>query len=246
MIPFSTRYAASMAVICALGLAPVAIHSYGDLRIDDCARPDQLASSHDWERLPETRRERLRLLLGAFTAKEGSIAGGPGEPELEFSVVRSWDPKRLYYRPDHEIIRGLEPTGRGLESGPDALPIHVPIYPENAAISAAYLLVYDGVPMEEPVLEQLARSPRMLLRGARPITLYFAHIRRASAPGEARRRVRAWLAQAWEHHRSVCEPPTVAGSRGGVVRARSLRAGVDVGRAEGDHGGESARREGRA
>lgn len=209
MIPFSTRYTASMAVICALGLAPVAIHSYGNLGIDDCAQPDQLASRDDWERLPDERRERLRLLLGAFTAKEGSIQGELGEPKLEFSIVRSWDPKRLYYRPDHEIIEKFLPTGRELEqleSGPDALPVHVPIYPENAAIHAAYLLVYDGVPMRNPVLEQLARSPRMMLRGARPITLYFARIRRAGAPDEARRRVRAWLAEAWQRHRSVCDP----------------------------------------
>lgn len=211
MIPFSTRYAAWMAVICALGLAPVAIHSYGDLRIDDCAQPDQLASRYDWERLPEMRRERLRLLLGAFTARESSVEGGLGEPKLELSVVRSWDPKRLYYRPDHEIIEGLEPTGRELErlgSGPDALPIHVPTYPENAAITAAYLLVYDGTPMGDPVLEQMARAPRMMLRGARPITLYFARIRGASAPDEARRRVRAWLAEAWQRHQSVCDPST--------------------------------------
>jgi hypothetical protein len=209
LIPFSTRYMGSMAVICALGLAPVAIHSYGKLEIDDCARPDQLASRRDWERLPERRRERLRLLLGAFSAREGSIPGEPGEPNLEFSIVRSWDPKRLYYRPDHEIVETFLPTGRELEqleSGPDALPIHVPIYPENAAIHAAYLLVYDGVAMRDPVLEQMVRSPRMMFRGARPITLYFARVQRAGAPDEARRRVRAWLAEAWERHRSVCDP----------------------------------------
>jgi hypothetical protein len=201
-----------MALISTLALLPVAVNTYAGSRADDCAHPEALAS--DREPLDEWREKMVLRALSSFAWREGTIEGGPGEPELHYSILRSYDPKRLYYRPDYSMIRRLMPRSRELEwveLDGVRLPVHVPIYPWSGRQGAlrhygAYILIYGGEPVAHPIANQLLAAPRQMFVGSQPMTLMFVWARARPAAGEATEaRLRSWLFEGWQRYQQICE-----------------------------------------
>jgi hypothetical protein len=128
--------------------------------------------------------------------------------QLEFVIVRSYDPKRLYHRPE-SYFRGRTINAQILKSvtrDTKSTPIHVVRYerPDLAQV-VAYLLVYNSKAVGNPYLAQVAAFPSQLLTGAKPMTIFLVF---GSAPRTAAQaledRAAAWLADAWKRYESAC------------------------------------------
>ena len=72
---------------------------------------------------------------------------------------------------------------------------------------AAYVILYDGVPVENPYLTQLLSAPLQIVRGRLPTTLLFVwgYVGETElATAEAR--ATDWLRSALRNYREICAP----------------------------------------
>lgn len=210
----STRFALALAGLAALALVPVVLHSYLGAQRDDCRAPLALAPAAHASALERGRDAWMREHFAASAWREGRIAGRSGAPALAYAVVRSYDAKRVYYRPENTLLRGHSVRARELEwvdAHDVRLPIHRPRYSSTPGASlravAGYLLVYEGRPVADPYRAQLLAAPHQLLGASTPMTLFFVHGSAAAEQVEETEvRLRAALREQWERYRSSCLP----------------------------------------
>ena len=115
MTPLSSRYQPHIVVLTFLTLIPVTIHSYVKVRDDDCPNPAQLVQELQARASDPGRSERMQFLYDAEQYWEGAVAPGPNGFGLRYAVIRSYNAKRLYYRPEHRYLRGAVPNVQTIE-----------------------------------------------------------------------------------------------------------------------------------
>ena len=208
MTRLSLRYVLPLSACLLLALIPVVVHSYIQVDIDDCkppgdfvpvsAQPSDAGAIHDaWLR---ERFQSSQLHEGSFV-RDGL--------RFDFSIIGSYDAKRLYHRPETSLVEHGVAERRGIEwaqANSGALPIHRVYYGNtDPAILVAYLLVYRSSPVASPYWPQLRAAPVELFSGRRPMTLFFIQAR--GSPGsnpEIEKVEREWLLSSWEKYRSAC------------------------------------------
>lgn len=209
MTRLSRRYVVPLAACLLLALIPVVVHSYFHTEIDDCKAPgaflpESAQALHAGGSRDAFMRERFQSPQwdeGSFT-KDGM--------RFDFSIVRSYDAKRLYHRPENTLVEhSLVVSRRAIEwaqADSGAVPIHRAYYGNTApAIAVAYLLVYRSSPVASPYWPQLRAAPVELFTGRRPMTLFFIQARGwPSSTQEMETVEREWLLSAWEKCRSAC------------------------------------------
>jgi hypothetical protein len=204
VITLSKRYNRAMCWLIAPAILPVVVHSYRGVNAEDCEAPSRLFSSAD--AAFSGRGRWLRENLHASEWTEGSFAEAEPSAQFTFSILRSYDPKKLYHRPEEYLAKGAV-ASRTLETiGAGRTPIHVVRYnePVTARVSA-YLLVYGSKPVGNPYLAQVAGFPIQLLSGTRPMTLFF--ITGNGGPGaeaDIEARIKLWLGDAWRRYQAAC------------------------------------------
>jgi hypothetical protein len=205
----SWRFAPHLLAVYALAAVPVLLHTFAQSSRDDCARPSALPR---WASREDERGRLLRDYFGAFQWSEGSFEAG--QALFSFTYLRSYAAIPLLNRPENVLIKRA-PEQRSVEwidteSGP--VPIHRALYdprPDRATRTlAGYLLLFDGQPLAQPSLAQLASAPRQLVFGRTPMTLLFVHGRvpRDQYP-EAEAELRVRLLTALAQYRDACRPP---------------------------------------
>ena len=211
MIAASLRYVRPLGLLLAVAAVPVIAHSVIGITAETCADPEALISGLDAPEPSLERAEFLRSSMHVSEFAEGSAVPPRGGAALDYLVLRSWDPKRLYHRPEQRLLKGVIATGTRLEwvdAGDRSLPIQSVEYEQLLMAQhkpvAAYLLVYAGEPVSNPYWAQIASSLRELLLGKQPMTLYFVYGSGGPDAQAVEERVRAWLVDAWRRHRSVC------------------------------------------
>ncbi len=208
----STRYVPHMAVMILVAMVPIVVHSYLDLRSDECADPVRLAASSSWRHQKE-RDAFMRERLGAHQWKEGRLPAEPGEPSIHYTIARSYDAKRLYYRIERRLLVA-EPDLQKIikvQANSEQLPIRTlrfhPKPGSAGAAVAAYLLVYDGRPVGNPYVNQLLAAPLRMLTGRLPMTAFFASSNvRVSEMDAVQERQIEWLVESWQRYREICFP----------------------------------------
>jgi exosortase len=208
--PVSERWASALFAACAIALVPVVAHSYLHLRRDDCANPQALvpampAGSDSAERAAELGRD-----FELYQWREGRLPPTADTPELRFAVIRSYDPKALYYRGAKRIWHDLEAGGDThgwIDTEDGKLPI-VRSRAEGHRADTSFansLLVYEGAPVETGWLAQLRAAPRQAVTGSRPMTLFAIRADPTSAQREAtEKRANQWLRDSWFTYRAIC------------------------------------------
>ena len=157
-----------------------------------------------------------RIMNGGFRASQwrsGVTQSAESDIAIHYSMVRSYDAKRLYYRPELKLVRA-DPTSRVveiLEVDGQSLPIHRPLYPDSIMRGVkpivGYILVYAGRPVDSPYATQLLAAPGQVLTGRVPMTLFLAHATAMESSEEAAvGAVRDWLASTWRRHQQICVP----------------------------------------
>jgi exosortase len=213
--PLSDRYSLALLVLCTLALVPVLVHSYLRVRPDDCAHPEALVPSQSAATVSSERAAELARNFELHQWREGRLAGTAGAPEIQYTVIRSYDAKSLYYRGTRRIWKDVAPNGDRvdwIDAGGERLPIVRSVAGDedhqdpavNGAVIGA-LLVYDGEPVSNGWLAQLRAAPRQVLTGSRPMTLFAARSDVPRAQREAaEKRVNDWLVASWRDYRVIC------------------------------------------
>ena len=210
-VPISERFAPALAALCALALAPVVVHSYGLRRVDDCASGELIAPVV----APEVDPERAAFMAKMFDTdrfREGRLAATDGAPEMSFVVVRSWNPKNLYYRGTRRIWEDVRPGGDRidwLDSDDGRIPIVRSRLQDDTAgwerAVIAALVVYEDHPVEVGWKAQLRAAPGQLFTGAPPMTLYAVRADvRPDNLAAAKARADAFLLESWRNYRALC------------------------------------------
>ncbi len=132
-----------------------------------------------------------------------------GGLRFDFSIIRSYDAKRLYHRPENSLVEHAMVARRAIEwvpAGSSALPIHRAYYDDTApTIVVAYLLAYRSSPVANPYWAQLRAAPVELLAGRRPMTLFLVQARGSLGSVREMEKVeREWLLSVWERYCSAC------------------------------------------
>lgn len=209
----SRRYAPHMAGLIVLAMIPVTVHSYLDVRQDDCADPLRLAPSSHRDRGSEKRDTYMQNRFGAFQWREGRV---PGKPPMSYGILRSYDAPRIYYKLDYNYLRGDadEAWIDEIQAGDVKIPVHRLRYdplPGSAGVTVgAYMLIHDGAAVRNAYWNQVLSAPRRLLTGRLPMTAYFIYGAVPVAHIEAAERRQAdWLASSWQSYRAICSGPEI-------------------------------------
>ena len=208
MIPLSRRYLPQITIALLLTSIPVVVHSYIELTAADRVNFSDLCAISGSEQDRESTGRRLKDLFGQVEWCHGSLGTQIPSAPLDFWIMRSYDPKKLYHLPDTGLVRGAAPSRRTTEwvdLGDERVPIHRAYYAEEEpAVFAAYLLIYNGEPVANPYLAQLASFPLQLLRGTSPMNLLFVSGRGPRGSLEQMEQVGiAWLMQSLERYRTL-------------------------------------------
>jgi hypothetical protein len=207
--PVSTRFTTPLTLLCCAALVPVALNSYAGRRRDDCTHPQALIPGPGIDD-PVLRAKRERAVqqeFEGFAFREGVVRGTPA---LSYSIIRTWDPKRVYYRPEYWLSGHAEASSieiETLDAGGRSIPIHrVGFAPRAGELRlAAYLLVYRGEPIAHAMREQILAAPSLMLHGARPMTLYYAQASSSLEDAERTQQALArWLASSWKQYDTIC------------------------------------------
>jgi hypothetical protein len=190
-----------------LALIPVVVHSYIQVQVDDCKAPSAFVpASAPASDTGGSRDAWMRKHFESSQWHEGNLSRDG--LNFDFSIIRSYDAKRLYHRPETSLEQAIVER-RGIEwvqADSGVLPIHRAYYGNtDPAILVAYLLVYRSSPVASPYWPQLLAAPVQLFSGRRPMTLFL--IRARGSPGSLREMEkveREWLLSSWERYRSAC------------------------------------------
>ena len=171
----SNRYALPVALILMLAIIPTVIHSYLGLKTDDGMSVKNIKpvldnfSSEPSSRLPIWGEE----TFGSYDWFERIYTDEHGKP-LRLFVGRSYDHKRLYHHPDLALSYGkdLRKLGQIRLPGPPEIPVNL-LKNETRPNMAAFVLLYDGQFIDDPVSLQINDSLNSLMSPRKPMTLFY-------------------------------------------------------------------------
>ncbi len=173
----SPRYASAVLALLVISLVPTIIHSYVGATVVDgrtaaAAVPDvEGFTSADTNRKPGWGEHEFDS--SDWTERSYS---SPGE-EVVLTVVRSYDPKKLYHHPELSIADRkaafTQHSTMRVAGRPD-MPIHVLQSDQGPGAVAMYVLDYDDQFVEDPIRFQLLTAGQLLFSGRKAMTLLFA------------------------------------------------------------------------
>ena len=214
MTPVSTRYIRPSVLLLTVALLPVWAHTLEWRRGDDCADPVALwkataieGTLGGGEGQPPPINENYRVQRTLGTARPGA----PDLPELEFEILRAYDPKDLYLDARSPTRLALQvssrpPKVRWIAVDGERLPIQLTQVEQSGRSEVvAYLYAWGARPVAHPFRAQLAAALPQLFTGTRPMTLllvsgYASPVRAAALKDSAIE----WLGKAWRHYRGAC------------------------------------------
>ena len=171
----STRYALPIAILLMLALIPTVIHGYLGMKTDDGLSV-----------------ARINPVLDNFTSAPTHRQPGWGEDtfgcedwieriytdehgkSVRLFVGRSYDHKRLYHHPELALSYAKDLRGVGqirLPTQPD-IPVNL-LRNDMRPTMAAFVLLYDGKFIADPISNQIQASLKQLISPRKPMTLFY-------------------------------------------------------------------------
>jgi hypothetical protein len=172
----SPRYSVPVMLLLVLALVPTVIHSYMQSRDDDgrktAAIPRVLAD------MPSTpyRRHTAQWVKGMFDSEDWieRIHKSADGSKVRLFVARSYDHKRLYHHPELGLSHGNDLNAAGVVSlqGEGRIPVHL-LRGSGGKGVVAYVMLYDGRYIQDPLRHQLGESLTLLTNPRRAMTLFY-------------------------------------------------------------------------
>jgi hypothetical protein len=171
----SVRYAIPVSLVLMFALVPTVIHSYLNLKTDDGLSA-----------------KKIKFELGNFNSKPTNRQPGWGEETfdsvdwieraytdelgktLRLFVGRSYDHKRLYHHPELALsyAKDLRSEGQIRLPGQPEMPVHL-LHNDMRPNIAAFVLLYDGKFIDNPISHQIKDSLKQLISARKPMTLFY-------------------------------------------------------------------------
>ncbi|NOS88053.1 MAG: hypothetical protein HOP34_05840 [Methylococcaceae bacterium] len=171
----STRYALPVAFVLLVALIPTVIHSYLDLTtVDGLSAKNINPVLGNFKSVPSNRLPIWgQETFGCYDWIERIYTNPQGKP-LRLFVGRSYDHKRLYHHPELALsyARDLKEVGQERLPLQPEIPVNV-LRNDTKPNMAAYVLVYDGEFVDDPIAHQLQQSLKQLVSSRKPITLFY-------------------------------------------------------------------------
>ena len=171
----SSRYALPVTLLLMLALIPTVIHGYLGMKT-----VDGLSVTH------------INTVLDNFTSTPSSRQPGWGEDafgcdewieriytneegkSLRLFVGRSYDHKRLYHHPELALSYAKDLRGIGEIRLPGQPEIPVTLLQNDTRPNmAAFVLLYDGKLIDNPISHQVRDSLKQLISPGKPMTLFY-------------------------------------------------------------------------
>ncbi len=191
-------------------LIPVIPHSYLKLKGNDCVSIQDLSALCAGKTDSETIGRRLTSIFGEVQWCAGILPSRDDTPALECWILRSYDPKKLYHLPEIGLVRDAAPNRRltqylKWENG--AVPVHRAFYPDSGGdVYAAYMLIYNSEPVDNPYITQVLSFPKQLLAGVAPMSLFFVSGRGPQGTlARMEEQGTRWLLESLSLYRSLCQ-----------------------------------------
>ena len=171
----SSRYALWITFILIVALIPIVTHSYLNLKEDDGLSVKSIKSVlDDFESTPTNRMPGWgKETFGSEDWIERIYNDKTGKAYRLF-VGRSYDNKRLYHHPELALsyAKDLRDDGVIWFSGKDEIPVKL-LQNETGTSMAAFVLLYNGKFIENPILHQITDSLRQLFGAKKQMTLFY-------------------------------------------------------------------------
>jgi hypothetical protein len=211
MSGLSRRWAAHVTILLAITCVPVTLHSYVGIVAEDCANPSSVAPGFDPR--TATNGDYVEERMKPQQWREGTIRERNAVP-LSYTIARGFDAKHIYYRPEYKLVRATRPVSHELDwidVDGERVPVQRPLYERSLTSPlqgvVAYVVLYGGVPVEDPYRAQLLTAPAQVVRGRLPATLLFVWgVVDESQVAQVEARAYAWLEGAVRNYRGLCSP----------------------------------------
>lgn len=177
----SSRFRIIVSILLAVALVPTIIHNYIGATVEEGLQTSSISTELAGFSSNATPR-RAMWVKDTFDSNnwiERRYIGQSGENVLLF-VARSYDLKRLYHHPEIGVLRGVDLRKGGIDQLPGMpdVPVHV-LKSQTGKGLAAYVLLYNGQFIENPILMQVLTSVELLFSPRKPMTLFFVYDERA-------------------------------------------------------------------
>lgn len=171
----SARYAIPVVIVLMLALIPTVIHSYLDLKTDDGLSVTKISpvldnfSSTPTNRQPGWGKE----TFGSMDWVERTYSNEQGK-SFRLFVGRSYDHKRLYHHPELALsyAKDLRSEGQIRLPGQPEIPVNL-LRNDAQPNRAAFVLLYDGKFIDNPISHQIRDSLKQLISARKPMTLFY-------------------------------------------------------------------------
>ncbi len=183
----SSRYALPVAVLLLIALIPTIIHNYISPVADD-GKSVRLISpvliGFSSEPFLRHNDRWVKTLFGSEDWIE-RIYKDPKGNELKVFAARSYDYKKLYHHPELALSHGIEliDVGGITIPGEPEIPVHL-LRSASGDGSAAYVLLYEGEFIKDPVLHQFTESIKQMVSSRKVMTLFYISDTTSSADDE--------------------------------------------------------------
>ena len=171
----STRYAVLVSLVLMLALIPTVIHGYLGMKTDDGLSVTNINpvlanfTSTPTSRLPGWGEH----TFGCTDWIERTYTDEQGK-SLRLFVGRSYDHKRLYHHPELALsyAKDLRSTGQIRLPGQPEIPVNL-LRNESRPNMAAFVLLYDGKFIDNPITHQVRDALKQLVSARKPMTLFY-------------------------------------------------------------------------
>ncbi len=171
----SARYALAVVLILMLALIPTVIHGYLGLKTDDGLSVKNIKTVLDNFNSISTNRHAGwgQETFGSEDWIERVYIDENGK-SLRLFVGRSYDHKRLYHHPELALsyAKDLRSAGQTYLPGQPEIPVNL-LRNETRPNMAAFVLLYDGKFIDNPIWHQIKDSLKQLVGVGKPITLFY-------------------------------------------------------------------------
>jgi hypothetical protein len=183
----SSRYALPVILMISLALVPTVIHSYMQARVDDGKITANISTTLNGMSSQPFTRHNAEWVKGMFDSEDWieRIYRTDSGNKTRLFVARSYDHKRLYHHPELGLSHGSDLSSEGVVElpGETKMPVHL-LRNSNRQGLVAYVLLYDGRFIRDPLKHQIGDSLKLLVSPRRPMTMFYIDAGDSSAKQE--------------------------------------------------------------
>jgi len=172
----SSRYALPVILLLGLALVPTVIHSYMQARVDDGRVTAKIPTTLIGISSQPYTRHNAEWVKGMFDSEDWieRIYKKENGDKIRLFVARSYDHKLLYHHPELGLSHGSNLPSKGMLElpGEPKIPVYL-LRNSSGKEIVAYVLLYNGRYIQNPLKHQVGESLTLLVNARRPMTLFY-------------------------------------------------------------------------